>query len=357
MPEKDPTKKMEVFYNPVMRSQRNITLTLLNAVANTRMNIADPLAGSGIRSLRFLKELGERKCNHLFVNDVKEHFPHTFKTNALINKLSLRNVSLFSEDASEFLMNRIHDKKKPEGFCGYFDYIDLDPFGTPNPFLTAAIARIARKGILAVTATDTAALSGTYPSVTLRKYWATSLRNVMMHETGLRILIRKVQLIGVQFEKALIPVLGYHKDHYFRVFFRVEKGKEYCDALMKQHQYLLFNPSTLGWITSRYNKDPGYTQYAGPLWTGPLQDKALVKKMRAKNKYPEEQKFLGLLAGEKDCVGFYDIHALAKKHHLPVPGFETLLQKLAGTRTHFSPYGIKTGKSLPEVVALLRKGT
>ena len=37
-----------------------------------------------------------------------------------------------------------------------FDYIDLDPFGSPNIFLDSAVKRLGRNGILAVTATDTA---------------------------------------------------------------------------------------------------------------------------------------------------------------------------------------------------------
>ena len=60
----------------------------------------------------------------------------------------------------------------------------------------------------------------------------------MMHETGLRILIRKVQLIGMQYEKALFPIFSYLKDHYFRVFFRCIKGKKICDEIAEKHGML-----------------------------------------------------------------------------------------------------------------------
>ena len=62
----DVHKKMDVFYNPIMASHRNISILLLNSISNKALNIADPLAGSGIRSLRFLKELTPGKINHLF---------------------------------------------------------------------------------------------------------------------------------------------------------------------------------------------------------------------------------------------------------------------------------------------------
>ena len=244
LPKGDVNAKMEVFYNPVMISNRNISILLINSVKNKAMKIADPLAGSGIRSLRFLKELNKNKIKSLLINDMKEKFEHTFQEFLKLNKISKKEqkkLILMNQEASLLLFQN-------KGF----DYVDIDPFGTPNPFLSAAIAAISRGGILAITATDTAALSGTYPLVTRRKYWSTSLKNnYMMHEIGLRILIRKVQLYGVQFDKSLTPVLSYSKNHYFRIYFISEKGKEKCDKLLDQHQYLLFCPHCLNYKSSR----------------------------------------------------------------------------------------------------------
>ena len=89
LPKGDVSAKMDVFYNPVMVSNRNISVLLLNCIENMGMNIVDPLAGSGIRSLRFMKELKKGKMNHLFVNDKKENFKKTFKKGCTINKISL----------------------------------------------------------------------------------------------------------------------------------------------------------------------------------------------------------------------------------------------------------------------------
>ena len=222
LPKKDVHAKMEVFYNPVMESNRNISVLLLNQLDSKKMNLALPLAGSGIRGMRFLKELKKGKVETIFINDKKESFVKNFKQNLKLNDLNDSKFIVGNEDANDFLLNRHCDS-----FCGYFDYIDLDPFGSPNPFLSAAVARIKRQGVLAVTATDTAALTGTYLRTTKRKYWASSLKNYLMHETGLRILVRKVQLQGIQFDKALTPILSYHKDHYFRVYFISQNGKSF----------------------------------------------------------------------------------------------------------------------------------
>ena len=347
LPKGDINSKMEVFYNPIMISNRNISILLLNSITNTQMTIADPLAGSGIRSLRFLKELKKDKLKKILVNDIKENFNKTFQGSLKLNKITQtdqKKILLHSEDAALFLLNN-------KG-C---DYLDIDPFGTPNPFLSAAVATISRGGILAVTATDTAALTGTYPKVTKRKYWATSLKNYMMHETGLRILIRKVQLIGIQFDKALTPILAYHKDHYFRIYFRSEKGKEKCDELIAQHQYFLYCPNCLSFKTSHYNKESCQCQQefqcAGPLWSGNCINQKLITTMAKSNPFPEEQKFLNLLKEEstQDLVGFYDLHELAKKLKQDPPKLEPLLKKVNGVRTHFSPTGIKSGLSASEM--------
>lgn len=358
--QKEVHKKMEVFYNPIMASHRNIAILLLNSIPNTNLNIADPLAGSGIRSLRFMKELKKGKINHLFINDRKENFPKTFRENAALNKINGKNISISNKEASLFLLNQVKDKTKPKNFCGYFDYIDIDPFGSPNSFLDAAIARICREGILAITATDTAALTGTYEKVTRRKYWAQPLRNYLMHEIGLRILIRKVQLQGIQFEKALIPVLSYRKDHYYRLYLQSDRGKEKGDELVKQHQYFLFCHQCLNFKTSIYNREQcrcgqGLV-FAGPLWIGNLGKASLLKAMIKNNPFPEEQQQLDLLQNEyhNNRVGFYDLHVLAGKYKFDVPKMEEALAKLKGARTHFSPTGIKTSKSLPEVLKVLQ---
>jgi len=345
LPQEDVNSKMEVFYNPVMVSNRNISILLLNAIPNKNMKLALPLAGSGIRGLRFLTELKKGKIKQLCVNDKKDNFPGVFKENLNLSNLNDKKVSAHNEDATLFLLHQ-------DGF----DYIDIDPFGSPNPFLAASIARISRKGILAVTATDTAALTGTYPKVTKRKYWAKTQRNYLMHEIGLRILIRKIQLQGIQFDKALTPVLAYHKDHYFRIYFAAARGKERCDELIKQHQYLLYNSQTLDFKVSNYNLDDGFNEFTGPLWTGKLFDLKLVKKMAKQNAYLEEQSFLNLLKEEakKDFLGFYDLHMIAKKYKIEPPRMEIVLKKLKGVRTHFSRNGIKTEKTVQDVVKVMK---
>ena len=59
--EKKVSKKLPVFYNPAMKLNRDISILLLNSIKNKGMQIALPLSGTGIRGVRFLKELKKGK--------------------------------------------------------------------------------------------------------------------------------------------------------------------------------------------------------------------------------------------------------------------------------------------------------
>jgi len=326
------SKQMGVFYNPVMKLNRDISILLLNSIDGDRLNIGLPLAGSGIRPIRFLKELNKSKIKTISINDYSNKAIKSIKNNFKLNKLKIsKKVSIKNEDANLFLLNS-------KGF----DYIDIDPFGTPNPYMDSAVKRIARDGILAVTATDTSALAGTYPKACLRKYWAKPLRNELMHEIGIRILIRKVQLIGGQYNKAMFPVFSYSKDHYVRVFFKCLKGKKEVDDVLKQH---------------------GFYQEAGPIWLGELWDRKLTSKMSKSNDVKENERFLGIIKEESKIgvVGFYDLHRIIKASKLKeIPRKLDLMGKIKklgylASETHFSGHGVRADCGMDNILRFMKK--
>lgn len=317
------TSKLLIFYNPVMKFNRDINILLLNSINKNNMQIALPLAGTGVRGIRFLLELKKNKIKNISFNDNNKNFPKIIKTNLRLNKIN-KAIKIFNEDANLFLL-------KSSGF----DYIDIDPFGSPNPFLDSAIKRLARGGILAVTATDTSALCGTYPNACKRKYWAIPLRNEIMHEFGLRILIRKIQLIGSQYDKALLPIFSYYKDHYMRLFLLCEKGKTKVTNILKQHSHF---------------------QNSGPIWLGKLWDTKLVNKMLKNAKIRDLIKFLAIIKDESkiNTVGFYDTHKLSKK----IIKKDILIKKIKkkgykAADTHFKGEGIRSDIPKKELIKLV----
>lgn len=326
--------KLPVFYNPVMKFNRDISILLLKAIDNKEMQVCDLLAGSGIRAIRFLAELEKGKIKSIIINDYNEKAAELIRKNLEANKKRFKTdaeINITNMEASTLLLQSTG-----------FDYIDIDPFGTPNPFLDAAARRLSRNSILAVTATDTSALAGTYPKVCKRKYWATPDRGPQKHELGLRILIRKVQLIAAQYEKALIPIFSYSKEHYMRVFFRCDKGKSNVDAVLKQH---------------------GMVDNAGPLWLGQLWNTKLAEKMyrlATDLDYDFDARFLQTIRDESriGTVGFHDIHSLCKKNKLEVPPFEPIFnevkKKHSISRTHFSGFGIRSSIEEEKLISIIK---
>lgn len=369
------SREMNVFYNPVMKLNRDTTLAMLLAIGAPSearaggLRIGLPMEASGLRAARILRELAQPKkisIKRMRVNDRSPEAIEYAKENIALNKdgiddAELLNITLSTTDANIMLREE------------HFDYIDIDPFGTPNPFLDAACQSIERGGTLAVTATDTSALAGTYPAATARKYWSTPIRNWVMHEAGLRILIRKVQLIGAQYEKGLVPVLSMSTNHYYRIFFRCERSHTAAKDVIRQHGFLHVCGSCMQ--TTARNENTGDCPacaekiiVAGPLWTGPLHDKTIVSRMHDRTKSVDEKRYREVISmlstildectlDEKRVVGFYDIHEIASRHKLPAPRRDALLAALGEThacRTHISGHGIKTDLPIARVVDAMR---
>jgi tRNA G26 N,N-dimethylase Trm1 len=145
----------------------------------------------------------------------------------------------------------------------------------------------------------------------------------MMHETGIRILIRKVQLIGAQHEKALLPVYSYFRHHYMRLFLRCLKGRGQVDAILAKH---------------------GMLGTAGPMWLGRLWDESLALRIHELS----GDLFTGTIAEESriDAVGFYDMHEMAgrlKLGHIPTINKAINMAGEHGksSRTHFAGTGVR----------------
>jgi len=319
-----------VFYNPNMVVNRDVNVLLLRAL-NKKFWCLDLLAGTGVRGLRIKKEVPKTEV------DLNDKNPFAYKLilkNAKLNKLKVKVTNLNAEF-------RLANYKQ------VYNYIDVDPFGTPIPFLDASVKALKWKGgILGVTATDTSALAGTYPKACKRKYGATPKRDYLMHETGIRILIKKIQEVAAQYEIALTPIFCHSTLHYMRVYLQADSGAKKTDAILSKIKLV---------------------DGTGPLWTGSLWDSKLAEKMlklATSLDYilPETKALLKLISTESkiDSFGFFDLHYLAKQYKLKsLPKFDFVIQRLRekgylASRTHFTEKGIRTNAPLKELLALLR---
>ena len=336
---KTKTRNVSTFYNEQMEFSRDISVAVL-AIFLEQQKLKDGcdcLAASGIRGLRYAKECGLP----MTLNDLNPTAVRSIKKNIKHNNLG-KKCTVTKSDASLLMRENI------------FGFIDIDPFGSPVTFLDSAARSVYHRGLLAVTATDTAPLSGTFPLTCLKKYGVKSIKTPFYSELGLRILITNIILSCARYDKAFVPILSHATSHYFRTFGKIEHlGK--IAPLLKQFGYVYYcscGRHYCGELVTKC-KCKRKPEVCGPIYLGPIQDKSFatkVKKYIAKKKFPlweSEMKLLKSLESELDLPFYYDLHILAKKKLIRLDKTDKIIARLKKkkfkvSRTHFCQTGLKT---------------
>jgi tRNA (guanine26-N2/guanine27-N2)-dimethyltransferase len=340
--EKGPGKRMgRVFFNDQMAFNRDVTVMLLGAYLKVRTAL-DAMASTGARAVRIAAEV--RPDLSIVAND---RDPQAYAyIGANVEHAVTGNVEVSNDDLRCLMARRV------------FDYIDLDPFGTPVPFIPAVMQGLRRKGVAGITATDTAPLAGTYPGKCLRRYGAWSMRSPFGHESGLRILIGHIAREAAKENKGLECVLSFYADHYMRTYVRVRDGGGEADRTLKGLGYIDYDPR--GGVRE-ISAERTSVSSMGPLWLGSLHDRAVLASMAAgENLHTRARcaKYLELWKDELDVPFFYDNDELASMTKLSPRRLDAVVEALGAcgrvSRTHFSPTGIRTDLPLREVLDIYR---
>ncbi|WP_295721285.1 tRNA (guanine(10)-N(2))-dimethyltransferase [uncultured Methanobrevibacter sp.] len=352
-----------VFYNPKMELNRDISILAIQAFEkklNSEVNIGDVFGGSGIRGIRYKKEIDN--VGLVAVNDISPLAGKFTHENAINNNISIEeeNFEIHQHEANNFLRkNR-----------GRFDVVDIDPFGTPSFFIDSVAASIKRNSLLCVTATDTSALCGTYKAPCIRKYNAKPYKSEYCHENGIRILAGFVALTFAKYQKYVEIKLSHSTEHYMRIYMIVKKGSKATDESLKNIGYIshckncLYRESTYGLAGSLNNTCPICGQkliHAGPLWLGKIQNREFIDQMlklipeKQLNKFTEIEKLLEKCKNEAEAMASsYDIHEISRTLKISAPKIDKVMEDLESLgyyalRTHFSPTSIKTDAPLEKI--------
>jgi len=336
-------RKPPVFYNPHMQLARDVCVLFLKAVEAS--SFADVLAGSGVKGLRAAVEAG---CK-VYLNDANPAAAELAERNAELNKVDARVLNM---DGGSFLLSH----------KGVFDFIDIDPFGSPAPFLSPAFLAVRRKGFIGMTATDTATLCGVYPRTCYRRYGAMPLRSPFCHEVGLRILIGHAVREAARYDRAAQPVLSHSTRHYFRLYLHVVRSAPSAQSALEKLGYLYWCGSCLAFdyeqslfpAEKTCSCSKGMSVH-GPLWLGRLHDKAVVSSMLELASNGAAVKLLKLIQGEVEAPFYHDLHALARRAGLTPPKVQAAIGRLRerghmASRTHFSPVAVKTDAGAKDVM-------
>jgi tRNA (guanine26-N2/guanine27-N2)-dimethyltransferase len=352
-----PPSSALVFYNPRMELSRDINVACMMAftadISEARnYTYLDAMAASGIRGIRVANEANLS----VTLNDV----------NPLAYKLIKRNVRHLNvrAEVTNVDANVVMSQKK-------FSIIDVDPFGTPAPFIDAA-CRSACK-MLCITATDTAPLSGAHFSAGVRRYAAVPANTEYHAENGIRILVGAIVRALVKYDKYAIPLLSHATAHYYRVYVKVGRSSKSADECINELGFLAFCPNCRHRYYEKGLSPPMKNEctlcgssmnLTGPLWLGKLHDgtfcQAILVKLKEGNFQTKGQseKLITLCKDELDTVSFYDYHKIAKDLKLAPMPIDNVLNELRrngyqASRTHFSGTSIKTNANIHVLKAIL----
>ncbi|MEM0440000.1 MAG: tRNA (guanine(26)-N(2))-dimethyltransferase [Candidatus Caldarchaeum sp.] len=347
-------RKWPVFYNPFSSLSRDLTVVLARTF-NRGVVVAEPLGGSGVRSIRLLVETDT--VSKALINDINPNAVKTAKHNAEINGV-IDRCDFYEGDAAVLLSELAAKEKR-------VDYVDVDPVGSPVKFLENSLRAVKNDGFIGVSATDVSTLVGNKPSACLRKYGLLVGKNFFAKETGVRVLAGNVILRAAANNIAAKPVLSVYHRHFIRIFFHVTRRRSKTIKLVEQ----------LGWILActclYHSQHPALTlpnptcpkcgkqmSVSGPAWTGPLHEPEIVDKMlKNSDDLTHAAKILSTIAEEIDTVGFYPVDRIAQvaKTHPPSP--LKLVQKLRqsgylASQTHIDPTAVKTNAPIEKIFEL-----
>jgi len=331
-----------VFFNEQMAFNRDVSVMFLRAL-NNDVTVADAMAATGSRAVRIANEV--TNAREVTANDVNPASLEFINRNIELNCLT--NCRASNKDLHILLSENS------------YDYVDIDPFGSPTHFIQSAIRGCKKNGILAITATDTAPLAGAHRAKCERRYRSRPIRGPMCHEMGLRILMCSLAKELAKFDRGMEPMLSFYADHYFRTYVRVTEGAKNADKTLSKLIFMSYDKNTM---ERSYSFDMDVDHRYGPFWGGNLHSSAHLNHMSPDSTAKEKRcaKMLDIWRNELDTVPYiYDISEFSSFLKLSPPPIDDFIDSLNtignASKSHMFPTSFKTDLDLKDIISIYRE--
>jgi tRNA (guanine26-N2/guanine27-N2)-dimethyltransferase len=360
--------KAPVFYNPIMELNRDIAILTFKSyqkLMKREISFCEPLTSSGIRGVRIAIEVPY--INKIIINDINPRAVQLATLNVKLNDLEDR-ITIENKDANLLLSQHGAPRKR-------FDIVDIDPFGSPVPYLDTAVRALRNNGLLALTATDLAPLCGVHSKACRRKYGGKPLRTEYCHENAVRLLTGCTATIAAKYNIGICLLFSHSNDHYIRAYIQIQYGAKKADKSINNLGYILhcFDCFHREIIKNPFTKSieecpecSSKMSWAGPLWLGEIFNKRFCDLIIEENKrvaFRNNRKISKILTLTKGEIGgpetYFVIDKISDKLSLPVPSVSSIIQKLqdrgfSAVPTHFNPRGIRTNAPALIILNLLK---
>ncbi len=371
--EKEPSK-FPVFFNPAAKFSRDVSIQIYKNFIDKKkeksFSFVDSMTGSGIRGLRVANEIP--KINRIIFNDFNYLSIYVSKVNSILNNV-YNKCNFYNKEICTFLSTTFNFENRAT-------IVDIDPFGTPAPFIDCVLRSVENGGLISVTATDTAVLCGVYPKVCYRKYYGTPLRTHYSGEIGIRILISSIALIASRLDLSIIPVFSHEYRNYLRVYCKVIKSNYYANKIHENlgyvahcfkcgNRFLIKRPYGLAMDCNNCNNK---LTIGGPLWISNIFDKEIITPIidsiaefshlpndHIKSDFSVLKNFFTITLNELDNIPYHylndEIGKVLKKNVISVTKIIELLKNsgFISSKTIFASNGFKTNASIGEIKKIL----
>ena len=337
VPPRDPA-----FFNPLGALKRDVLVAVVAGYAanlGSKIIYGDPLAGVGAGSIRVCNETNARR---VYVNDLNPNAIELAKASAKLNSV-YRKCSFSLYEANDFLSKHSGPHKR-------FDCIELDPFGSPAPFLESAVRACKIRGLVSATATDGAVLCGVHPEVCLRKYGSNSLNTEYCHEIAVRILYGAMAFAAMRFDLGISPVFAHTTRHYAKINAMINAKPVLTSKEIGyvSHCFSCGARTIDKTIIAKCQECGKKTKSAGPLWIGELFNGQIVKKSL---EFAPTKKSKQLLEGALDEIGapktYFVVDKICDYLGIPPPPLLKVInvlqkKRFSAVRTILNPRAVRT---------------
>lgn len=330
--------------------------------------LADSICGVGARGLRASVEVPQIET--IYLNDLNPIAIEFAKESAKLNQVQDKCIFKTNE-VCKFLNYEEREIRR-------FDIVDLDPFGSPSPYVDCVLRSVSNGGLISITATDTAVLCGVYPSVCYRKYYGFPIRSEYSNEIGVRLLVSFIALNATRFDLSVVPYFCHSNLHYLRVYLKIIFSSSLANTVSSKIGFIKHCKKCKSRRVEKIMEQNLVCDLcgakcimAGPLWIDSIFDSGFVNSMlnelknsenntSPRNDHNRLQKMMQICTSELSIPAYFETDSIASSAKKSSISLNKVISTLANngfqsSKTTMNEKGFKTNASPKEIIELLYK--
>lgn len=362
--------KNPAFFNPNAKWNRDISMLVYKVYTSSSKNktLADSICGVGARGMRASVEVPQIET--IYLNDLNPIAIEFAKESAKLNQVQDKCIFKTNE-VCKFLNFEEREIRR-------FDIVDLDPFGSPSPYVDCVLRSVSNGGLISITATDTAVLCGVYPSVCYRKYYGFPIRSEYSNEIGVRLLVSFIALNATRFDLSVVPYFCHSNLHYLRVYLKIIFSSSLANTVSSKIGFIKHCKKCKSRRVEKIREQNFVCDLcgakcivAGPLWIDSIFDSGFVNSMlnelknsenntSPRNDHNRLQKMMQICTSELSIPAYFETDSIASSAKKSSISLNKVISTLANngfqsSKTTMNEKGFKTNASPKEIIELLYK--